>query len=315
MAKIGVKQNKDIGENMSYTTRVKDEILSKNIEDSEEHLWEIYSVLKAKMAIGENKIELKLENLELAQRVYKYLKELVNLKIFIRYSISKFFGEHRVYIIEIPNQKGYKKLISDFNELDKYKFKNMNDSSIMGFVKGVFLATGYIKDPDKEYALDFFIDSEEVAKKLYDILSKTGRRVFITTKKNKKLVYLRNSEDIMDILVLIGAIQSFFEYEEVTMVKDIKNKTIREINWEVANETKTLDTAHKQVKMINYLYEKEAFSNLTDVLQDMAKLRLENPEASLAELAELIGLSKSGVRNRFRRIEEIYNEVKEEILE
>lgn len=240
------------------------------------------------------------------------MKELINLKIFIKYSISKRFGEHRIYIIEIPNQKGYKKMIEDFMELDRYKFEDMNKNAIMGFVKGVFLATGYIKDPDKEYAMDFFIDSEEVAEKLYEIMTKSGRRAFLTNKKNKKLVYLRNSEDIMDILVLIGAIKSFFAYEEITMVKDLKNKTIREINWEVANETKTLNTAQKQLRMIEYIRDNEGLDMLSDVLMEMAQARLDNPESSLTELAEVIGLSKSGVRNRFRRIEEIYNDLKEE---
>ncbi len=298
---------------MSYTTSVKEEILSKEIEDSEEHLWEIYAILMGKIAIDSTKIELKLENLDLAKRVYKYLKELINLQIFIKYSISKHFGEHRIYIIEIPNQKGYKKLVEDLKELDNYKVEKMNNNAIMGFVKGVFLATGYIKDPDKEYALDFFIDSEDVANRLFNIFLYTGKRAFITNKRNKKLVYLRNSEDIMDILVLIGAVQSFFAYEEVTMVKDLKNKTIREINWEIANETKTLNTAQKQMRMIETIRDNGGLIQLSDVLKEMAQTRLDNPESSLTELADIIGLSKSGVRNRFRRIEEIYNEIIEEM--
>ncbi len=298
---------------MSYTTSVKEEILSKEIEDSEEHLWEIYAILMGKIAIDSSKIELKLENLDLAKRVYKYLKELINLKIFIKYSISKHFGEHRIYIIEIPNQKGYKKLVEDLKELDTYKVEKMNNNAIMGFVKGVFLATGYIKDPDKEYALDFFIDSKDVATRLFNIFLYTGKRAFITNKRNKKLVYLRNSEDIMDILVLIGAVKTFFDYEEVTMVKDLKNKTIREINWEIANETKTLNTAQKQMKMIETIRDNGGLTQLSDVLKEMAQTRLDNPESSLTELADIIGLSKSGVRNRFRRIEEIYNEIIEEM--
>ena len=90
---------------MSYTLDVKSEILFKEMDTNEEHLWEIYAILKGKLAIGQEKIELKLESLDLANRVYKYLKELVNLKISIKYSISKRFGEHRIYIIEIYKQK------------------------------------------------------------------------------------------------------------------------------------------------------------------------------------------------------------------
>lgn len=297
---------------MSYTLDVKSEILFKEMDASEEHLWEIYAILKGKLAIGQEKIELKLESLDLANRVYKYLKELVNLKISIKYSISKRFGEHRIYIIDIYKQKGYNDFIKKLENLDRISYKNMSDNAVTGFVRGMFLATGYIKDPNKEYAMDYFLDSDEMAYKLFEVLSFLDKRVFITDKRNKKLVYLRNSEDIMDIMVLIGALQSFFAYEEVTMMKDMKNKTIREINWEVANETKALDTADKQLIMIEYIDEKMGLHFLSDVLREMALARINNPESSLSELAEIIGLSKSGVRNRFRRIEEVYNELKEE---
>lgn len=116
----------------------------------------------------------------------------------------------------------------------------------------------------------------------------------------------------MDILVINGSIKEFYKYEETTMMKDLKNKTIREMNWEVANETKTLNTGIKQIKQINYIGAKIGINNLTPVLEEVAFLRLQNPESSLQELAEMIGISKSGIRNRFRRIEEIYNQLLEE---
>ena len=106
--------------------------------------------------------------------------------------------------------------------------------------------------------------------------------------------------------------RSKFIEEAVVYYLKIYQKTIREINWEVANETKTLDTADKQLLMIEYIDEKMGLHFLSDVLREMALARINNPESSLSELAEIIGLSKSGVRNRFRRIEEVYNELKEE---
>lgn len=111
---------------------------------------------------------------------------------------------------------------------------------------------------------------------------------------------------------MIGTIQAFFKYEETTMIKDLKNKTIREMNWEVANETKTLNTGNNQIKMINYIGKVLGLNTLSPVLEEVAFLRLQNPESSLQEIAEMIGISKSGVRNRFRRIEEIYNNLLEE---
>lgn len=210
----------------------------------------------------------------------------------------------------MERQKGFKDFVA---KLDLSSPLILASEEILkGFVRGIFLACGYIKDPAKEYALDFFIDNEKAAEKLYEILQAKNKKVFKTQKRNKPLVYLRNSENIMDIMVVIGSIQAFFNYEEMTMIKDLKNKTIREMNWEVANETKTLNTGNNQIKMINYIENSIGLNNMSSVLEEVAIIRLDNPESSLQEIAEIIGISKSGVRNRFRRIEEIYNKLLEE---
>ena len=295
---------------MSYTYKVKNEILHRCDLNEDEKYAEIRAILLLKHAINQNSIELKLENKEIAERIYFMLKKLTNLKIFIKFSKSKKFGEHNTYVISIPSQPGVKKFIEN---LEKYSSEvdEVSEEVEKGFIRGMFLGCGYIKSPEKEYALDFFVDSDELADELYNLLVKLEKKVYKTIKRNKPLVYMRNAEDIMDIIVLIGSMKEFYNYEETTMIKDLKNKTIREMNWEVANETKTLDTARKQVKMINYIGYKIGLNELSPVLEEIAFLRLENPEASLQELAEMIGISKSGIRNRFRRLEEIHNELLE----
>jgi|JTFP01.1.fsa_nt_gb hypothetical protein len=293
---------------MSYTHLVKDEIFHDPPKHKKEMEMEIYSILKLKNSIYNDKIELKTENIGIAKKIYTYFKQNKNLKIFIKYSTSKSFGEHRVYTIYIPYQKDFIKVKTELLHLEKEKLLR-DDICFTGYLRGVFLASGYIKSPDKEYSMDFFIENEESAKKLHELLIAKNKRAFFTTKRNKYLVYLRNSEDIMDILVTMRAMKSFFEYEEITVVKDLKNKTIRSMNWELANETKTLSTAQKQMRIIRYIEKKEGLDILSDVLKEIAKVRIENPEASLVEIADIIGITKSGVRNRFRRIEAVYNEL------
>ena len=220
---------------MSYTHIVKDELLHTEIKNKKEIELEIYTILKVKNAIFNDKIELKVENIGIAKRVYTFFKNYSNLKIFIKYSTSKSFGEHKVYTIFIPYQKEFVKVRTEFLKLEKEKVTR-DDNLYSAYLRGIFLAAGYIKSPDKEYSMDFFIETEESAKKLHDILIQHGKRAFITVKKNKHLVYLRNSEDIMDVLVTVKAMKTFFDYEDVTVVKDLKNKTIRSMNWELANE-------------------------------------------------------------------------------
>ena len=296
---------------MSYTYQVKNEIIKKGGYTVKEKTAELRGILDAKNAVFNDHIELKLESIELANRVYRILKEITNLKLNVKYSTSKNFGEHNIHIIGIVNQKGFRDFL---NLLEEYRGKAIreDEEKTAGFIRGLFLSTGYIKSPEKEYALDFLIDNEDIAEELYEILGDLGKKVSKTKKRNKNLVYLRNSEDIMDILVINGSIKEFYKYEETTMMKDLKNKTIREMNWEVANETKTLNTGLRQIKQINYIGAKIGINNLTPVLEEVAFLRLQNPESSLQELAEMIGISKSGIRNRFRRIEEIYNQLLEE---
>lgn len=298
---------------MSYTYEVKSEILSNEIMTNSEKMAELAAILLSKNSIAKDKIVLQLENISLAKRVYKFIKETTTLMTEVKYSVSKRLGEHNVYIITVPNQLGYRKFVELVNSFDIETILE-NEYFCKGFIRGIFLSCGYIKDPKKEYALDFFMDDEETATRFYNVLLRKEKKVFKTLKRNKPLIYLRNSEDIMDIMVLIGSLQSFFKYEETTMIKDLKNKTIREMNWEVANETKTLNTGNNQIKMITYIDEVMGLETLSSVLQEVAAVRLNNPESSLQELANMIGISKSGVRNRFRRIEETYNNlIKKEI--
>jgi DNA-binding protein WhiA len=294
---------------MSYTFKIKDEIFKKEITNYDENLAEIYGILYSKNAFYEKKIEITLENYPLAERVEELFRKLTTLKTFIKFSISKKLGEHKVYVVTIPYQPGYNKFIESFKIIEEQLDKR--EDLYNGFLRGLFLACGYIKDPEKEYAVDFFIDSEKVADKLYSLLKVRGKRCFKTTKRNKFLIYLRNSEDIMDILVAVGVLKEFFKYEETIMMKEIKNKTIREINWEVANETKTLNTGRKHVLMIEYIDREIGINSLTPVLQEMANLRLKYPESTLSELGDFIGLSKSGIKNRFRRLEKIYKDLKD----
>ena len=225
---------------MSYSSNVKQEITKKIPLTNLESLAELAAIFENKAEFLEDRVDIKMENSILAKRLYSLIKATSSLKFGIKYSISKRFTEHTIYTISLYKQKG----IKDY--LDSFKFSYLdiiqNDEIFKGYIRGFFLSCGYIKDPKKEYSLDFFVDNEELGDKIYNILFAKKKKISKTNKKNKVLVYLRNSEDIMDILVLMDGLQHFFEYEETTIIKNLKNKTIREMNWEVANETKTLNT-------------------------------------------------------------------------
>lgn len=296
---------------MSYSQMVKKEVMNKVGLSHFEILGEIKTAISSKNGIKNSKIEVKFDNITIASRFYGLLQEITTLKIVIKYSISKNFGEHKVYNVSIPNQRGFKEFVEKLNSITTGMLLG-NEELLKGGMRGYFLYSGYVKSPEKEYAMDFFIDSEEGAMELYEILLALDKKVFKTIKKNKNLIYLRNAEDIMDILVTMGSMHEFFKFEETTMMKDLKNKTIREMNWEVANETKTLNSANKQIKIIEYIDEVYGIESLTPVLKEIAEIRLKYTESSFQEIADIIGISKSGVKNRFRRLEDFYNELRNE---
>lgn len=299
---------------MSFSATLKREIFNKEIENQEEIYAELFGIFISKNTITEKGINFTTENVSLAKRVYSNLKSVINTDIFLKYSISNKLGAHKVYEIRVAVTKKNK---LEYNELLKklFSYKNFSEEKteyqLAGIIRGFFISCGYIKSPEKGYALDFFIDTEDSATFLYYLFKQMGKKVFQTDKKMKSLVYLRNSEDILDIIFLIGGITSFFEFEEVTINKEIRNKINRNMNWEIANEAKKLSTSEKQIKMIKYIDSEMGLSELSDILRETAKARLENEEMSLQELADLMEVSKSGIRNRFRRLEQIYTGLKE----
>ena len=296
---------------MSYSANVKSELFNVPNENNSENLAELLGIFMAKNSIKENEIRLSTENIALAKRVYSNMKKAAGLTIQLRYLTSKKLGIHKVYEVIIPFQKGYIEFLKSI-----FEFKNlessMNENIFKGLIKGYFLSCGYIKSPEKGYALDFFIDTEDAATVLYYLFKKIGKRVFQADKKNKNLVYIRNSEDILDILIIINAVSTFFKYEDTIINKEIRNKVNRNMNWEIANETRKISTSEKQLKMIEKIDEAAGLNNLSDVLQETARMRIENPDLSLQELADLMNISKSGIRNRFRRLTEYYEELMED---
>ena len=299
---------------MSYSANLKREILGLENEKNEVIFAELFGILASKNAILENGLFFSTENVSFAKRVYSNLRKVTNLDIQLKYIISKrqlFSKTYRIILIPTKqNEKEYKSFFEKLFSCKNCSAKNVEDEEkIAGVIRGAFLSCGYIKAPEKSYALDFFLDSEDFSNFLFNLFSEMGKKISKTEKKEKKIVYLRNSEDILDIIFLTGAVNSFFAFEEVTINKQIRNKINRNMNWEIANETKKISASEKQIKMIKYIDEKIGLSELSNVLQETAKARLENEELSLQELADLMNISKSGIKNRFRRIETMYKDL------
>lgn len=125
----------------------------------------------------------------------------------------------------------------------------------------------------------------------------------MTDRKNDYIVYIKDGDDVSEFLQIVGASQSYLDFESVRVVKDMRNRVNRQVNCETANLQKTVDAAVHQTHMVQQLLQKNTLSSLSPKIREACELRLANPNASLAELAAICGITKSGLAHRFKKIE------------
>ena len=148
--------------------------------------------------------------------------------------------------------------------------------------------------------MEFSLDNEEIARELVEILAENEILPKLTIRNERYLVHLTTAECLCNLLALVGARQSLLELNNEIAVRELRNNTNRRVNFEGANLSKQIDVGLAQAETIRGI----ELNKLSDKLQATAKMRLEHPEASYEELAEMLGITKSGVVNRLRKIME-----------
>jgi hypothetical protein len=180
------------------------------------------------------------------------------------------------------------------------------------FLRGAFIGAGTISDPEKGYHLEIVTNSELLAQDLKRLINGFGLKAKVVARKNSFVVYLKEGEQISDLLAILGAHTHLLAFENVRIIKELRNKTNRIVNCENANMDKTINSAAKQIDDIRLIEKRRGLSTLPDKLAVVARLRLTHPEASLMELGEMTEppLKKSGINHRFRKIGEIADQLR-----
>lgn len=181
------------------------------------------------------------------------------------------------------------------------------------FLRGVFLANGYILKPEKGRHVEFHLKSKESAYHLVKAISDVGLNPHLAKRKHRYIVYLKNYEDIKSFLYLIGAKSASFLFEDLQTVREVKNDVNRFVNFELANLKKTADTSSRQIEAINLIERTLGLNSLPPVLKEIAGLRKRYEHATYEKLAQFLGEghTKSAVNHRLRRIEKIAGGIKE----
>jgi DNA-binding protein WhiA len=181
------------------------------------------------------------------------------------------------------------------------------------YLRGAFLAGGSVNNPERDYHLEIISNDAALAEDIRALMRACGLKAKISSRKNYFVVYLKESENIVAFLALVGAHQALFAFEDARIVKDMRNQVNRIVNCETANMDKTVDAAVRQTDNIRYIAGRVGLNYLPAGLREIATLRLEYPDASLKELGELLSppVGKSGVNHRLRKIDEIAEKIRE----
>lgn len=181
------------------------------------------------------------------------------------------------------------------------------------YLRGAFLASGSITDPEKNYHFEITCNSEVSAVTLQNIMDFFGLEAKIVLRKKYYIVYIKEGSMISEMLAIMEAHISKLTFENVRIIKDVRNVVNRRVNCETANINKTVSAARKQIEDIEYIIKTIGLGQLEEPLRELACARLDEPEATLKELGEKLHppVGKSGVNHRLRKLSRIAQDLRD----
>ena len=201
----------------------------------------------------------------------------------------------------------------DANITELKKYIKENNCCKKAFLRGLFLGTGCIVDPNTDYHFEVTAKTKKNANSILEIINNILRFEAKLIKRSAHLyvIYIKESEQISMVLSYLGANKALFDYENIRVERSIKNNINRSINCETANLTKTISAAYKQLIAIEKLEKNNMIEKLPQELKEICHLRKENPEMSLGDLASLCSskISKSGINHRLNKIIDIASKI------
>lgn len=180
------------------------------------------------------------------------------------------------------------------------------------FIRGAFLANGSLTDPEKGYHFEIVCDRKEQADMIAGLIQDFSIEPKQIQRKKYYVVYIKDGSMIVDLLNVMGAHVSLMDMENIRILKDMRNSVNRRVNCETANLNKVVHAAVKQIEDIQYIEQVKGFKYLPEHLREIAALRMEEPDTSLAELGKKLStpLGKSGVNHRLKKISDIADELR-----
>lgn len=312
---------------MTFSSVVKNEI-SKLLSDSKCcQLAELSALLKMTGTIqihGRNNIGIKLatENASIARMLFTLIKDIFAMHVRVAVRRNKQLKKNNIYTLYIDAQTGAEEILTATGILTKtpegikilYKLPSKlikKPCCKKAYLRGVFLGGGSISDPEKTYHLELVTNNSEYAESIRKLINSYALNAKVVNRKGNFVVYLKEGEQIVDFLNIVGAHKALLSLENVRIYKEMRNNVNRIVNCETANLSKIVNASMRQIHNIELIKTRIGFDNIPEGLAEIAELRLMYPDASLKELGEMMDppIGKSGVNHRLRKLDEIAEKI------
>ena len=312
---------------MSFSSKVKGEICRYTNLTKEEAISQLSAIMKVSGTIGFSgsgmSFKIATENATAARLIFTLLKEYFNIHSKLMVKKSNSLKKNNLYMVLITEEMGVKELLVEtgilviqdgITGLDYGIDKDMvnTEEKSRAYIRGAFLGGGSVSNPEKTYHLEFVTHSLEYATELSKVINSFGLNSKVIQRKNSYIVYIKEGEQIVDLLNIIGAHTALLELENIRIMKEMRNNVNRLVNCETANLSKTVNAAVRQVESIKLIQREIGLARLPKNLREIAELRLNYPDESLKELGQMLNppIGKSGINHRLRKIEKIAEELR-----
>ncbi len=261
-------------------------------------------------------LDIQTENAAIARRIYTLLKRFYRaypVELLVRKKMR--LKKNNVYICRL--REGAKQVLEDLLILSEgFQFQQdispeliENTCCKRAYLRGAFLAGGSVNNPEtSSYHLEIYSSYKDHAESLVELMNHFTLNSKMIERKKGFVTYLKEAEKIADFLSLTGAHTALLKFEDVRILRDMRNSVNRLVNCETANLNKTIDAALRQIENIRFIDQVIGIDQLPDRLKEIARLRVEHQDVTLKELGEMVSagkVSKSGVNHRLRKIDEI----------
>ncbi|MEH7112674.1 DNA-binding protein WhiA [Neobacillus niacini] len=265
-------------------------------------------------------VDIQTENAAIARRIYTLIKKSYDVQVELLVRKKMRLKKNNVYIVRLTQQA--KVILEDMKILGEgFTFIHDIASDLVkkkcckrSYLRGAFLAGGSVNNPEtSSYHLEIASLYKEHNDSLCELMNKFGLNSKTLERKKGYITYLKEAEKITEFLNIVGAVNALLRFEDVRIVRDMRNSVNRLVNCETANLNKTIGASIRQVENIRYINNTVGLHILPDKLREIAELRLHYTDVTLKELGEMVSggtISKSGINHRLRKIDEIADKLR-----